>query len=177
MFQMSHKTFFPPNIPHIEIFPPYLRLSEYFLNIYDMRIPRAPWANCGILILEQIQIGCQTGEIFFLQKLLNSSIKASWWWCWWGKAIAFQLWFMSTSIFLETAKHERPNIYVAGWLLSERSSAKVILLILKGKLSGKFWEVQYDFVKAVMTIRTRRRVAIRRSISYLLVSNDLCQHW
>ena len=34
---------------------PHLRLSEYFLNIYDKRIPQAPSANCGILILEQIQ--------------------------------------------------------------------------------------------------------------------------
>ena len=36
---------------------------------------------------------------------------------------------MSTSIFLETAKHERPNIYVAGtgyFQLKEVRSAKVI---------------------------------------------------
>ena len=57
---------------------------------------------------------------------------------------------------------------------------KWFLLILKGKLLGELHNIVILYFCQggnVMTIRTRRTVAIRRSNSYLLVSNDLCQHW
>ena len=154
MFQMSRKNFF------LQIFFilgfPHLRLSEYFLNIYDKRIPQAPSANCDILIREQIQ----TRKISFYRVGGGGGVKLL--------PFSFDLcqpqYFLRrrnmkgqiyTWLALPTFNWKRSDLQK--WFL-ETNMCDILLMNILPCFHPRY------FVRRLMRIRKRRTVAIRRRL-------------